>query len=89
VSWLELDDGILEHPKFIRAIKLGGSEAVHLWLGLRAYCAKLLTDGKVPGDMLDEVRGPKDSKRRAAAMTALVTAGLLDLIEDGCRCTTT
>lgn len=80
---MELDDGILDHPKFIRAVKLGGSEAIHLWLGLRAYCAKLLTDGKVPGDMVDEVRGPKDPKRRAAALAALVTAGLIDISADG------
>ena len=83
MSWIELDDGILDHPKFIRAVKLGGSEAVHLWLGIRAYCAKLLTDGKVPSDMLDEVRGPKDSRRRAAALDALVTVGLLETTADG------
>jgi hypothetical protein len=83
MSWLELDDGILDHPKFIRAVKLGGSEAVHLWLGIRAYCGKLLTDGFVPEDMIDEVRGPKDPKRRALALEALRAAGLLDLAEGG------
>lgn len=78
MSWLELDDGILDHPKFIRAVKLGGSEAVHLWLGLRAYCGKHLTDGAVPRDMLDEVRGPANLKRRAEALAALFTVGLLE-----------
>jgi hypothetical protein len=78
VSWLELDDRILEHPKFIRAIKLGGSEAVHLWLGLRAYCGQNLTDGFIPEDMLDEVRGPSDPRKRAKALASLRTVGLLD-----------
>jgi hypothetical protein len=85
LSWLELDDGILDHPKFIRAVKLGGSEAIHLWLGIKAYCGKQLTDGLVPEDMLDEVRGPRDPKKRAAALVALKTVGLLDPAEGGVR----
>lgn len=83
MSWLELDDGILDHPKFIRAVKLGGGDAVHLWLGLRAYCGKQLTDGFVPEDMLDEVRGPTPGKRRAAALAALRQARLIDEAEGG------
>jgi hypothetical protein len=83
MSWLELDDQILAHPKFIRAVKLGGSEAIHLWLGLRAYCGQLLTNGFIPEDMLDEVRGPTNPKSRAKAMAALKTVGLLDQIEGG------
>jgi len=83
MTWLEVDDGILDHPKFIRAVKLGGSEAVHLWLGIKAYCNKQLTDGFIPTDMLDEVRGPKDPKKRAIALEALRTAKLLDDAEGG------
>lgn len=85
MSWLELDDRILDHPKFIRAVKLGGSEAIHLWLGMRAYCGQLLTDGFIPTDMVDEVRGPKDSRKRMVALTALVDVGLLepDVDKDG------
>jgi hypothetical protein len=83
VSWLELDDGILDHPKFIRAVKLGGDSAVFLWLGLRSYCGKQLTDGFVPTDMLDEVRGPKDPKKRAAALAALIEVRLLEQADDG------
>jgi hypothetical protein len=83
VSWLELDDGILDHPKFIRAVKLAGSETIHLWLGLRSYCGKLLTDGFVPEDMLDEVRGPRDPKKRIAALSALKAVGLIDDAKGG------
>lgn len=83
MSYLELDDRILEHPKFIRAVNLAGSEAVHLWLGLRAYCGQNLTDGFIPRDMIDECRGPKDRRKRAAALAALHTVGLLEEAEGG------
>lgn len=82
MSWLELDDQILEHPKFIRAVRLAGSEAIHMWLGLRAYCGQKLTDGAIPADMMDEVRGPTNPKKRAAAIDALVTVGLVDRTDD-------
>ena len=85
LSWLELDDGILDHPKFIRAVKLAGSEAIHLWLGLRSYCGKQLTDGFVPDDMLDEVRGPRDTKKRIAALSVLKAVGLIDDATAGVR----
>jgi hypothetical protein len=83
VSWLELDDRILEHPKFIRLVKMAGSEGVHLWLGIKSYCGLNLTDGKVPADMLDEVRGPANPKRRRDALEALLKVGLLEHIEGG------
>src|SRR3954463_2999199 len=78
MTWLEIDDAILDHPKFIRAVKLGGSEAVHLWLGLKAYCNQQLTDGFIPTDMLDEGRGPRDAKKRSAALQVLRDVKLLD-----------
>lgn len=85
MSKLELDDQILNHPKFIRAVKLGGAETVFLWLGIRAYCGQLLTDGFVPSDMLDEVRGPLNAKKRAAALQVLVEVRLLDPCDGGFR----
>ncbi len=83
MSWLELDDRILEHPKFVRAVKLGGSEAIHMWLGLRAFCGQLLTDGAIPLDMVDEVRGPKHPVKRSSAISVLVEVGLVDRTKDG------
>jgi hypothetical protein len=81
MSWIELDDAILDHPKFIRAVRTGGSGAVHLWLGFRAYCAKNLTDGAIPADMVDEVRGPQ-GKERERALKALLEVGLLKRADD-------
>jgi len=83
LSKLELDDQILNHPKFIRAVKLGGSDTVHMWLGIRAYCGQNLTDGFVPSDMLDEVRGPAGSKKRDAALKVLRDVGLLEPADGG------
>ena len=80
---IELDDGILDHPKFVRAVQLAGSDAFYLWCGLRVYCSRQLTDGLVPDHMVFEVRGPKDKKKRKAALDALLTSGLLEKREGG------
>lgn len=82
MSWMDLDDKLLDHPKFIRAVKRGGSEVVHLWLGLRQYVAQQLTDGFIPDDMVDEVRGPHGRKREQA-LAVLREVGLVDAAEGG------
>jgi 5-methylcytosine-specific restriction endonuclease McrA len=82
VSRLELDDQILNHPKFIRAVKIGGSEPIHMWLGIRAYVGQNLSDGFVPADMVDEVRGPL-GKKRTAALKVLTDVGLLHHVACG------
>ncbi len=75
---MDLDDKLLDHPKFIRAAKRGGSEAVHMWLGLRQYVAQNLSDGFIPEDMVDEVRGPPAGRKREAALAVLREVGLLE-----------
>jgi hypothetical protein len=80
---IELDDQILNHPKFIRAIAKGGSAVIHLWLGLRAYCSQHLTDGFVPDDMFTEVRGPTDSRSRNRATNCLAECNLLHRADGG------
>lgn len=82
MSWMDIDDGILDHPKFIRAVARGGGDTVFLWLGLRSYVAKQLTDGLIPADMIDEVRGPKGA-RRGSALAVLKEVGLVDDAPDG------
>jgi hypothetical protein len=78
MSHIELDDQILNHPKFIRAIDAGGADVWLLWCGLRAYCSQLLTDGFVPVDMFLEVRGPRDPKKRKAALQVLKDKNLVE-----------
>jgi hypothetical protein len=85
MSHIELDDGILDHPKFIRAVATAGSDVVFLWLGLRSYCSKYLTDGFVPRDMIDEVRGPKNVRSRKVALDTLISVNLVELDDQGIR----
>lgn len=82
MSRLELDDQILNHRKFVRAVRSGGSEAIHMWLGIRAYVGQNLSDGFVPSDMVDDVRGPI-GKKRTLALNALADVGLVHRVEDG------
>lgn len=84
MSWLLLDDRILAHPKFVRAERLGGSAAFHLWVGLLSFCKQRLTDGVVPLDMVDKVDGPAP-RWRARALDALVGAGLVQRDEVAVR----
>lgn len=78
MSWLELDDKILDHPKFVLAMDRGGSAAIHMWLGLRAYCGQNLSDGVVPKFMLKKVSGPERAKDREHALSVLVEVKLLE-----------
>jgi len=83
MTHIELDDQILNHDKFIRVGKSCGGDAIWLWLGMRAYCSQRLSDGFVPDDMLDEVRGPKDAKLRAKCIQALIDIKLVDKCDGG------
>jgi hypothetical protein len=77
VSWLKFDDRILDHPKFVKAERLAGSTAFHLWVGLLAYCKQHRTDGWVPIEMLSRVNGPR-GRWRKRAFSALVEVGLVE-----------
>lgn len=86
MSKLELDDQILNHDKFVLAVKRAGKfggDVVFMWLGIRAYCGQRLTDGFIPTEMLGEVRGPLDQKQREAAVKALCDIGLLEKVDGG------
>ncbi len=84
MSWLILDDQILRHPKFVRAHRLAGSSAIHLWLGFDAYCKQHKSDGLVPADMIATVDGP-DKRWRRRALEALLAVGLLERDGDDLR----
>lgn len=77
MSWLQVDDRFLDHPKVVRAVRLAGSPAVHLWLGLMSFCKQHLTDGVIPADMVDAVAGPAP-RWRGRALDALVEVGLIE-----------
>ena len=71
-----LDDRMLSHPKWKRAVALAGSEVVHLWLGLKAYCSQQLTNGHIPTDMVKHVDGPLRDRARTNSLAALQAVGL-------------
>lgn len=77
MTWLRLDDGMLDHPKWIRAITLGGDEVVTVWLRLLSWCSRNLTDGLIPGDMVAQVAQLKAGAKRAKALRALEEARLI------------
>lgn len=83
MTWLRVDDRILRHPKFVRAERLGGSAAIHLWLAMATWCAEHLTDGEIPADLLHAVGGPSGVKARARALLALRESSLVSLGSDG------
>lgn len=48
MSWIKLDDQWMDHPKIIRA----GRDARDIWLASITWCAKHLTDGYFPTELL-------------------------------------
>jgi len=81
MSLLIIDDGFLDHAKFIRAVRVASSAAVHLWLGLMCYCKQQLTDGLVPIDVVSDVHGPA-ARWRARALQSLIDAGLVERVDE-------
>ena len=77
MSWFKVDDRFLDHPKFVRAERLAGSTAIHLWFGLIGYCKQHRTDGWVPLDMLNRVNGPCQ-RWRQRALAALLEVVLVE-----------
>lgn len=48
MSWIKLDDQWMDHPKIVRA----GRDARDVWLASITWCAKHLTDGCFPPELL-------------------------------------
>jgi hypothetical protein len=62
--------------KYRRAVKLGGSDAIAMWLALKCYCSQHPdTEGFVPAEELDELPGAP--RRASKALQALIDCGRL------------
>lgn len=48
MPWIKLDDHWMDHPKIVRA----GRDARDMWLASITWCAKHLTDGYFPAELL-------------------------------------
>ena len=80
MTFAKIDDNFLGHTKAKRARKLGGSEAIDLWLAIRLYCGRELTDGFIPEDMVSSCGGPEHPRTVRKALDALCKAGLLEWV---------
>jgi hypothetical protein len=71
VPWARLDDDFYDHPRTVTA----GNAAVGLWARSLSYCARYLTDGFVPAEIMRQFRQPADPEdvidrlERAGMMT--------------------
>ena len=62
--------------KFRRAVKLGGSDAIVMWLALKCYCSQHPdTEGFVPAEELAELPGAP--RKASKALQALIECGRL------------
>jgi len=69
-----IKEEFLTEEKTRRAIKLGGWEAIGMWLAMKSYAARKNTRGFVPNDAIDDLQGAPKRARRA--LKALVECGL-------------
>lgn len=84
MSWLRLDDDMLDHPKWVRAIRDGGSNALHLWLRLCSWCSRHLTDGEIPPDIVPTLIPPSwRAREREKALLALESSQLVTIEKPG------
>lgn len=68
--WFKVDDGLPSSEPVMRIPRRYRAAAIGLWTLAGAWCAKELTDGRVPEFMVEELGGTK------AAAEHLVAAGL-------------
>jgi hypothetical protein len=83
MTWLRIEDDLLDHDKWRRALRLGGDAVLATWWRLSSWCARRLTDGIVPADMVEEIAELEGSKTRAKALRALAEARLIEWRGDG------
>lgn len=70
---ITIKEEFIGSPKWLRAIEIGGSDAVVMWLVLKAYAAANPTDGFIPADDIERLPGKPKNWRKA--LTALVECG--------------
>lgn len=89
---ITLKEEFLGSPKWTRAVELGGSDAIVMWLALKGYAASNPTDGFIPDDDVERLPGNPRAPRKA--LKALVECGrknrngsrgngLVDPVENG------
>jgi hypothetical protein len=80
MAWVRLDDTFPEHPKLVQA----GPTAGWLWLVGLAYCARYLTDGRIPAATVPRLaRDTIATRTRQRCVKTLVKVGLWERDTNG------
>lgn len=83
MSLLRLEDDLLDRVEWVRAIRDGGTAALHLWLKLASWCGRQGTNGIVPVGLVREIAGARRMKPLDRALNALLQHGLCKRADDG------
>lgn len=83
MTWLRLEDNMLDHPKWRRAIREGGDGVLAVWYRLTSWCSRNLTDGVIPADMLETLTEVGRTRDRRRALDGLVAGQLLAIDGSG------
>lgn len=84
MSWVKIDDGAPDHPKWMELAEDPAlwSACWGLWVACATYCARMLTDGRVPRAYIGRAT-PLPRKTADAAADALVRVGLWSRDDSG------
>lgn len=77
MTWFKVDDKLPGSRKLLKIPRARRTAAVGLWTLAGAWCARELTDGHIPSELIDEIGGAKQE------ITDLTEAGLWDPVHDG------
>jgi len=80
MSWTNIDDRILSHPKMKKAVKAKGDAAWSMWSRGLVYTNAYDLDGLVPRDVVDELTS---DRKPFDVADVLVSVGLWEKLESG------
>lgn len=83
MTWLRIDDGMVDHRKWaaLESDPRTWAECLAVWVALASYCQRTLSDGHVPEARL--ARLTPLGARAKARCDDMVRVGLMELVADG------
>lgn len=83
MSEFRIDDGMIDDPRWVRAIRDAGGSAALLWFRLATWSSRQQTGGTIPAGLVDDVGKIGRRKGLRSALEALIRHGILERTEDG------
>ena len=80
MSWTNIDDRILSHPKMKKAVKVKGDAAWAMWSRGLVYTNAYDLDGRIPADVIEELTS---DRKPFDVANLLVRVGLWEKMESG------